>query len=340
MSMSEDELNKIRIGTLLETYSVKEISSLFTAIDKQILSLHECSSEDFLSLNNDFKILYKQSSTIANNVNTILNVFNTKRNKELYSNIHNFYDDLKSQFDIFDQKLQLSLEFLDQLSNQLRFVFFPLKNFGQNLMSLKYLLANLNLSLSESDNENGFENFRKIEERINKLKYFSERILRGINSLRKISKITYSNLTNIKDQNELNIEVFLNDIRDRINKIEEKYKKNEDCIPEIRKRSDKSAVSISDIIKKLQYQDIIKQKMEHIQQTHKDLINELEKFENAPNDEKHLNDKAKFFIRIRDIAGLQAAQLIQANKEYQSALEIIFNNFMQIGDNMKVISIN
>jgi len=78
--------------------------------------------------------------------------------------------------------------------------------------------------------------------------------------------------------------------------------------------------------------------MEHIQKTHNGLIQELYEFDDKTENEKHLNDKAKFFLRIRDISGLQAAQLIQANKEYQSAIDIIINNFMQIGDNMKDIS--
>ncbi|MCK5169443.1 MAG: hypothetical protein KAQ75_06165, partial [Bacteroidales bacterium] len=147
-----------------------------------------------------------------------------------------------------------------------------------------------------------------------------------------------SNFSQVKNQNEINIEALLTNVKSRIDSLEEKYNSNKECVPKIRRKNDKSTESISDIIKKLQYHDIIKQKMEHIQQTHKDLISELSKFENTVNEEKHLNDKAKFFLRIRDIAGLQAAQLIQANREYQSAIEIIINNFVQVGDNMNIIS--
>ncbi|MBU8891907.1 MAG: hypothetical protein KOO66_03960 [Bacteroidales bacterium] len=338
--MIDKEVNdKIKIKALLETYSVKDISTTFSQIDNKLMSLHECSADDFLQLNSDFKNLYKQSKIISNNVNTIFDIFNTNKNKDLYDAIHSFYDSLKSQTDIFDQKISLTMEFLEELSNQLRFIFFPLKNFGQNLMSLKYLLANLNLSLSIADDSSDIiDQFKLVEEKINNIKLLSERIFKSLNHLRKISKITNSNFSQVKNQNVLNIEALLLRVKSRINSLEKKYNNNKECIPKIRRKTDKTADSISDIIKKLQYQDIIKQKMEHIQQTHRDLISELHKFETTSKDEKHLNDKAKFFLRIRDIAGLQAAQLIQANKEYQSALEIIVNNFMQVGDNMKVIS--
>ncbi len=338
--MIDKELkDKIKVRALLETYSISDITNTFTQIDNNLLSLHECSADDFLQLNSDFKSLYKQSKIISENVEIIFDIYNTNKNKELYKEIHSFYDQLKTQADIFDQKISLTMEFLEELSNKLRFIFFPIKNFSQNLMSLKYLIANLNLALSiTNDSSDITDQFKLVEEKVNGLKLLSERISKSLNHLRKISKISYSNFSQVKNQSEINIEILLSGVNSGINSIEKKYTNNKECIPKIRRKTDKSADSISDIIKKLQYQDIIKQKMEHIQKTHRDLIGELSKFESTSEDEKHLNDKAKFFLRIRDIAGLQAAQLIQANKEYQSALEIIVNNFMQVGDNMKAIS--
>jgi chromosome segregation ATPase len=60
-------------------------------------------------------------------------------------------------------------------------------------------------------------------------------------------------------------------------------------------------------------------------------------FDYSDNDEKHLIEKAKFFLKIRDISGIQAAQLIQANKEYQSAIETIVNNFVLVLDNIDIL---
>lgn len=338
--MSDKELNdKIKIKALLETYSVNDISNTFTQIDNKLLSLHECSSEDFLQLNKVFMNLYKQSQIISNNVHSIVNVFSTETDKKLYNEVQLFYDQLKSQADIYDQKITLIMKFLGELSNKLRYIFFPIKNFAQNLMSLKYLIANLNLALSITHDIKGVsEELKQLENKLNDIKALTDKILKSLNHLRKISKITYSNFLQIKEQNEDIVSSLLMNVKSKISGIELKYITSKECIPFIQKKTEKSEKSISDITRKLQYQDIIKQKMEHIQDTHKELMVELNKFEESPNDDKHANDKAKFFLRIRDIAGLQAAQLIQANKEYQSALEMIVNNFMKVGDNMKAIS--
>jgi hypothetical protein len=338
--MQEKELDdKIKIKALLETYSVKDISNIFSNIDNKLMSLHECSSDDFLKLNGDFKHLFKQSKIISENVNSIFDLYNENENIDSYNEIHRFYNHLKNQIEIFDNKIVVTMKFIEELSNQLRFIFFPIKNYIQNLMSLKYLIANLNVTIPFTDQQNILVNrIKTIENIINEIKQLTERISKNLNHLRKVAKISISNFSQVKNQNEVNIEYLLNIVKSRISNVENKFLENKDCLPKIRKKTEKSAENISDIIKKLQYQDIIKQKMEHIQLTHKDLIKELEEFENFRNDEMHLNEKAKFFLRIRDIAGLQAAQLIQANKEYQSALEIIVNNFIQIGDNMNGIS--
>jgi len=335
----KDYSDKIKIKALLETYSAKEIADIFTRIDNKLISLHECSSDDFLKLNNDFKYLYKQSKIISENVNDVFDIFNTQKTQQLYNQVHSFYDNLKNQLAILDQKINVIIDFLKDLTNKLRFAFFPLKNYGQNLMSFKYLLANLNISYSLPEKTNQIlEITKNIEESIYELKKILEKAPKILNHLRKVAKISISNISETKELRELNVDTILNEIKNHIEIIDSKYKENTNCIPVIRGKNEKSADNISDIIKKLQYQDIIRQKMEHIQKTHNGLIQELYEFDDKTENEKHLNDKAKFFLRIRDISGLQAAQLIQANKEYQSAIDIIINNFMQIGDNMKDIS--
>ncbi len=129
------------------------------------------------------------------------------------------------------------MEFLGELSNKLRFIFFPLKFFNQNLMGLKYLIANLNLGLSITDNSSDIlEQFKLVEENVNRIKVLSGRISKSLNHLRKISKEAYSNFSQVKNQNEINIEALLLNVRSRIDNIEKKYVNNKECIPESKVR--------------------------------------------------------------------------------------------------------
>ena len=341
MNYDKEIENKIQLKALLNTFSVEEISTLFSSIDKNLISLHECSADDFLKLNSEFKIIYAKSKLIADNINMVLEHFNDNSTQEFYSQVDQLYDSLKARFELFDYKLDLGIDSFEKIANHLRHLFFPCKNYSQNLMSLKYLLANLNLSISDIDDseKNKIEQQNQMASQIiDEIKKHTDAIIKNLNHLQKIAKLSLNNLQQIKQTKEVNIEILLSDIQQVLGSLKEKYKKNKVLIPGIIESSEKTTISVDDIIKKLQYQDIIKQKMEHIQKTHRDLINELKAFENSNKDETHLNDLAKCFLRVRDIAGLQAAQLIHANKEYQSALELIISQFLNIGDNMKFIS--
>ena len=341
MNYDKELEDKIQLKALLNTFSVEDISSLFSSIDKNLISLHKCSADDFLKLNSEFKNIFAKSKVIADNINVVLENFNDNNSQEFYHEVEKLYSSLKARIELFDYKLDVAVDSFEKINNHLRLVSFPFKNYNQNLMSLKYLLANLNLNISPiHDKEKS-----KIEQQnqmasqiIDKIKNLSDTIVKNLNHLQKISKLSLNNLKQIKEQKEFNIGLLLSNIHEVLKVLKEKYKKNKILIPDIITSSEKTTISVDDIIKKLQYQDIIKQKMEHIQQTHRDLIKELKAFENTNKDETHLNDLAKCFLRIRDIAGLQAAQLIHANKEYQSALEIIINQFLSIGDHMKYIS--
>src|SRR6056297_113828 len=341
MNYDKELEDKIQLKALLNTFSVEDISSLFSSIDKNLISLHKCSADDFLKLNSEFKNIFAKSKVIADNINVVLENFNDNNSQEFYHEVEKLYSSLKARIELFDYKLDVAVDSFEKINNHLRLVSFPFKNYNQNLMSLKYLLANLNLSISPiHDKEKG-----KIEQQnqmasqvIDKIKNLSDTIVRNLNHLQKISKLSLNNLKQIKEQKEFNIGLLLSNIHEVLKVLKEKYKKNKILIPDISTSSEKTTISVDDIIKKLQYQDIIKQKMEHIQKTHRDLINELKAFENTNKDATHLNDLAKCFLRVRDIAGLQAAQLIHANKEYQSALELIISQFLNIGDNMKFIS--
>ncbi|MEE4197899.1 MAG: hypothetical protein V2I54_09650 [Bacteroidales bacterium] len=341
MDYDKELENKIQLKALLNTFSVEEISTLFSSIDKNLISLHECSADDFLKLNSEFKIIYTKSKIIAENIHTVLNHFNDNNSQEFYCQVEQLYHSLKARIELFDYKLEIVIDSFDKLSNHLRHIFFPMKNYCQNLMSLKYLLANLNLNISHikgTDKVVIEQQNQMASQKIDEIKKYSDLIVKNINHLQKVSKLSIKNLQDIKQQKEFNFDLWLSKIEHVLNALKDKYKRNKRLIPGIIESSEKTTLSVDDIIKKLQYQDIIQQKMEHIQQTHRDLIEELKAFEETHKDESHLNDLAKCFLRIRDIAGLQAAQLIHANKEYQGALEIIINQFLNIGDHMKYIS--
>jgi len=321
-------INKDKIEALLKTYSAKDISKIFIQIDERLVSLHECSANDFSQLNKDFKNLFNQLKLISENITNISESFGNEDNFVLFSKIKLFCNNLYSDLVEYKKQASITNEFISKLSEQLELLFFPVKNSSQNLMILKYLLTNLKILIPTH-----IVNKKEVQLREKEVNLISEKISKSLNSIQSISSTSFS----VNEPNINKLGILLLDILNKIDGLEKKYIRNKDCFVELKKKKLDTESNISDIVKKLQYHDIIRQKMEHIQKTHQDLIDELNMFDYAGGDEKHLIEKAKFFLKIRDVSGIQAAQLIQANKEYQSAIETIVNNFVLVLDNIDIL---
>ena len=113
-----------------------------------------------------------------------------------------------------------------------------------------------------------------------------------------------------------------------------KQKESNQNLPAIRAKSDSVAKSIADVITSLQYQDIIRQKMEHIQQAHVKLLDDLQQIDL----DKSPNAWTQVLVQVRDISALQAAQLLATNKEYQAAIEAIALHFRTIAKEMTSVA--
>lgn len=319
----------------IKIYSVKEIISIFSDIDNKIISLHKCSSDDFLSLNDHFKKYYKDAKTVSEGANKI---FELMSNKEGSENFMKELDHYSSQLYNYNQSFSNAIDTLkityESLLRSLELIYIPINNFNQNLMTFKLLRTNLNIDpLFRIENEN-MENqfdilflniklaYSNLKEKLEKLKIHID------NSQKRLIQIeTYykPKINNILDQVIYSIE-FLSD----------KQKEAIFKFPELTEKTDINTQSIAKIITNLQYHDIIRQKIEHVQQVHKDILTDLSKFEFS--DSMNEDDKFNCLIKIKDIANLQASQLLHANKEYQSAIEVITKKLLELGENMTGIA--
>lgn len=328
-------------NNILATLSVKDISSIFFRIDEQIIELHNCSSEDFLGLNADFKKYYKQSKVISENANEIFKSLTEGGSGALFRELQNLYKDIKNAQDHFVNQLGSSLVLINGIHNSLDLLFLPTKNLNQDLMTLKFLLTNLKLSSSYYDGKNTINSDKFITDYgsiINDLKQCSHDNENNIsNLLEEVSKGIMV-IDSILKRTQTDLDLILNNIHYGIILFAEKYEETNRQIPELTQKTERSSQSIADIVTNLQFQDIIRQKIEHIQETHKGILDELERFGETI-DRSDTEKQTKLLLKIRDIAGLQAAILVKANKEYQLAIEKITDEFLAIGNDMTGISV-
>jgi len=330
------------INKLFEEISFKEIIVILSDIDNKILSLHECSSEDFLTFNMYLKMYSAVSDSISSNAMELYKVIAGEKNTARYNKIEQLGEELnltntqvKSTLDNLSDTFRKLVSHFDNL-------FIPLRNFSQNLLTLKFVNANLEFNLNYYDagaatNKELFSTSDKIKEKINNIKLFYPEVDAGLFQLK-------AELNNINKECTEMTESFLPDVENIVRQTENfirHLKKKHDTavekIPQLTQKTKNYFDNIEKIITNLQYHDIIRQKMEHIQDSHKDIILQLEQLEISEGD-GNIENKIKSYIKIRDIIGLQVAQLIHTNRQYQTAMSIITQKFQDISADLKVVS--
>ncbi len=326
---------------LLTAYSVQEIIRILRKIDENIVALHACSAEDFLTLNNHFKNYYRESKTISGNASSLFDIISGNPNKEFHNHLMQVQENvnlLSRQFEAFIEKSGKQVE---DLFNQFNLIFVPLNNYRQNVSTLKYLAANLSLnaryesrqkeSIVEGDSKQMAAHIEDLKQKLHKFD-------QSLTHARKDNFSILGKLDELRHATVENIVSISGRIDSSISTLSRKHKEAVKKIPVLREKTENSSSNIGKIITHLQYHDIIRQKIEHIQSTQQEILIELQSLEEGENEKTNLHSQAKVFMKIRDIAGLQAAQLLHANKQYQVAIENITNQFMEIGDNMATIS--
>lgn len=339
--MVEQDDNNKDLLAFLNHYSVQEITSIFAEIDEKILSLHSCSSDDFLTLNAYFKKYYTDSKTISKNATNLFNIITNEESRQNYLlQLQKFIvllQDLLNKYEEFVNGIIFSIE---QMIQEMDKMFVTANNLKQDIMTLKLLVANLKLDIIVSAFRNGkiAQKTNDFNELIIQTRSFFIEFYKHSNVFKDELKALNQNLIQQRSRNVQQINDIITGFNLASLLLDQKYKDAIQLVPKLSESTNNTSVSIDKIITNLQYQDIIRQKIDHIQQTHKDIIKKIDDIKDTGNIQSNLESKLGWFIQIRDIAGLQSAQLIHANKEYQKAIEIISEKFLEVGNDMTSIS--
>ena len=86
IGMTEFTGDKNYIENLLRALPVDEAIVLFSKIDNRIVNLLQCSSEDFLSLNDHFKNYHKESKNLAKSASEIIQIITDSHVSNSFAN--------------------------------------------------------------------------------------------------------------------------------------------------------------------------------------------------------------------------------------------------------------
>ncbi len=318
------------------SYSVEEIVSLFEDVDQKIQDLHQCSADDFLGLNAKFKNFYKESKSVSSDATTLLALFSHEQNEQLKEELTAGRTELQLSLDSMKEQQYETLRLVHDLGDAMSAYLFPLRHINNEFGILNMELIALEVSFRTALLQNNFDTvgfqqmIRDWEEfvyDITETKKLSQSFLEECEySLHHIELIGGRGLRSLVTLTELTEQGLI--------LFDAKQKESNQNLPAIRAKSDSVAKSIADVITSLQYQDIIRQKMEHIQQAHVKLLDDLQQIDL----DKSPNAWTQVLVQVRDISALQAAQLLATNKEYQAANEAIALHFRTIAKEMTSVA--
>src|SRR5208283_3175412 len=154
--MAEDKNEFIPVQAFPNNYSIQEITNIFSEIDEKILSLHSCSSEDFLTLNAYFKKYYTDSKTISNNARELFNIITDEQTRNGFIlNLKKFGSQLQALLDDFESFVTNTIDCFEEMIQEMDKMFVTANNLKQDVMTLKLLVANLKLDIIISTGPKG-----------------------------------------------------------------------------------------------------------------------------------------------------------------------------------------
>ncbi|MBN2273377.1 MAG: hypothetical protein JXK95_03510 [Bacteroidales bacterium] len=329
---NDTEKYKLVIDRLLNTYSIDTIISSFHSIDEKIIAIIRFSSEDFIHLNSLFRQFHQEINLISDKALRLFTGFNAQLNHHHAVLINDSVKVLEEKLSLFEKQIEFSRKIHEQILQNLEQIYIPVSNFYQNLNTLKFLSASLKLD-PETHGKHGerintniediFKSYPDFSDNYKKLKKFVGNSFMAIDALKK----------NYLDNIHLILK-FCKSLTDTLLEKQNLGMKFKPVLDDILKHTKESS---SIIITNLQYQDIVKQKIEHVKQIHNDIIQKLSDLVEKADQPDYELTRAKLFLQIKEISLLQSAQMVYANREYQQAIEIITSEFLHLSDRIEEI---
>lgn len=339
--MTQENDSTFSLQALKKHYSIQEITAIFTDIDDRIMAMHDSSSKDFQMFNQqlrDFNTIAKQ---LSQNLQAIFDVTGKSGTNNEFSEFVKHYEELYDNISTTYTVLENIRDSGEQMLTYLQKIPLTIKNFSQDLMTLKFTLANIKLNFSGILFTNEDETAGILAD-VEKLTVQIKEDLPGLfKNTRSSNDLIEELKTVILDQSFYRIthsETILKQIYESIQELLTKNEQIGKSLPDIQSYIEKSFNSLDKIVTKIQYHDIIRQKMEHIQTTHQKLIHELSSLSENKEQQIVLFKQAKYVSQIPYIAEIQIAQLVYTNKEYQNAIEAITQTFNEIKKHMSASS--
>lgn len=317
--------------------SKSELIKTFSEIDTKINSLYRRSTSDFMQLNNYLKDYHKKTRIIASNAFRIIETISGEKDTNLIKELGKInyrLDDCIDKINDEDIRKIQNLKEIIHKSSQCKII---IQNLRQDLTTFKFLSSNFNILLNYREFPDG--NHSAADGWKTEIKALKEALLLIGTHTEIFSEQITASISCIDLRIKSSMDIFRSlsqETRSNISSVVLKSLESKLHLPNLKERTKESSRKIDDIIKHLQYHDIICQKIDHIQKSHRRVIEEMGSSTDTMG--SFVDCLPEDCARVCDIIDLQSAQLLLVSKEYQNALDIITSNFQGVAKEVTAIS--
>lgn len=318
----------------IESRNREKVQALFSFIDIKISDLNQTSFDCFFLINSIMKQNRKNAIDAVNMVSEMFELAGEKGNpvvlKKLYEEIPLLNENLKALANEIDKSLQT----LDIIKANFKLMPEPFKNLAQNLGTLSTLLTEIKLTNLYKDRS--FKSFTgdeavKIHAVINKLKNSCPVFEENIFNVNKHIDTLYDELSKLRNYFASDLPNNLCLLTADLEKIEiaseyllKKRKPVNQLIEEFNKQAE-------NIVEKIDYRNLIRTRLNHIQNTQKLILHELNNFSDAPTNDVYENSDCD---EVTKITSTQIDRLVFTQKEYRDSVARIGSIMQQMSAKM------
>ncbi len=320
---------------------IEKIVQILKSIDDKILELNRISAKDFLGFSEILKEYHQKTKELTSQSGKLFEMFNTLEDITLVEETSAIQQAVLPRLGTIKKVSNQISNTIKKTEEDLQQLFVPFNNFRQNLLTLKFLFVNVKLSQWISEPQHAAE----INGLIDEISAYIQDTREGLPLLDNDIQFLNQQMTDLskhiqKIQSQIlpSLEHSLNDLSKNLDRITDLKNKTLEDSRRIERHGQQCFKNLDNVITNIQYHDIIRQKMEHIQNTHQTIIDNLvlksDTTASNPNNDKYLD----YLKQIPEVIEIQASQLVFTNKEYQMAIETIMQKLHETSNELISIS--
>ncbi|MBN1951948.1 MAG: hypothetical protein JW801_12170 [Bacteroidales bacterium] len=304
---------------------LEEAVKVFADINSRIDLLIECSANDFVILNKGFMDYNSTINGLTLHTGELFDELLALPDNKLKSHRENIRKLIREMSEIYNLANTV-YQSINQLVKDMGYAFLHVSNQKQHISTLKLLVTNIQLEPSSRSL------YSELMEQINNLQAFNQKLTREFSGDEKRVQSCAESIESIRQNQLPAVKQYLELYDKMLDGLSEMKAQCLEYNKQLKSLNSKKSASSSEIITNLQFQDIIRQKIEHVQEAQEFLMDRLnQQVAKKPGDAAESSTSVlKVILQIRDIGTLQAAQMVHANEEYQKAVENITNKFEEL----------